>query len=172
MLYCTWRPSALTTRPRKQVCTDCHHWNNSRNFWKLIYLKSHLRNRTVCDCKGLLKRLVLPTVLYKLSTLHYMTLHSPRCSHRLAEFFLYALTQSCGTRQDHLSYASAYVTVSNRKQFYLLSLSATKAIINSVRYVYAKGGSVEHSVCESWASWFVPYEWKHFKETLQFISGW
>ena len=40
-----------------------------------IYLKCHLRNRTVCDCKALLKRLVLPTALYKLSTLHYITLH-------------------------------------------------------------------------------------------------
>ena len=49
-------------------CTDCHHWHISRNFWKLIYLKSHLRNRTVCDCKALLKRLVLPTALYKLFT--------------------------------------------------------------------------------------------------------
>jgi len=29
-------------------CTDRHHWNNSINFWKLLYLKSHLRNRTVC----------------------------------------------------------------------------------------------------------------------------
>jgi len=28
--------------------TDCHHWNNSRNIWKLIYLKSHLHTRTVC----------------------------------------------------------------------------------------------------------------------------
>ena len=61
-------------------CTDCHHWNNSRNLWKLIYLKSHLRNTTVCDCKALLKRLVLPTVLYKLSTLYYITLHYQLCS--------------------------------------------------------------------------------------------
>ena len=44
-------------------CTDCHHWNNSRNIWKLIYFKPHLRNRTACDCKALLKRLVLPTAL-------------------------------------------------------------------------------------------------------------
>jgi len=49
-------------------CASCHHWiwNNSRNIWKLIYL----RNRTVCDCTALLKRLVLLTALYKLSTLH------------------------------------------------------------------------------------------------------
>jgi len=55
-------------------CTDCHHWNNSRKFWKVILKKSHLRNKTVRDCKALLKRLVLPTALYKLFKLHYITL--------------------------------------------------------------------------------------------------
>jgi len=40
-------------------------------------LKTHLfkisfYNWTVCDCKALLQRLVLPTALYKLSTLHYI----------------------------------------------------------------------------------------------------
>jgi len=42
-------------------------------------LKTHLfkisfAQLTVCDCKALLKRLVLPAVLYKLSKLHYITL--------------------------------------------------------------------------------------------------
>ena len=57
-------------------CTNCHHWNNSRNFWKLIYLKSHLRNRTVCDCKALLKQRLLSTVL-----LHYIYITSVSSCH-------------------------------------------------------------------------------------------
>jgi len=41
-------------------------------FENSIYLKSHLRNKTVCNCAALLKWLVLLTALYKLSTLHYI----------------------------------------------------------------------------------------------------
>jgi len=54
-----------------------HLLSSLEKFKKLLktHLKSHLRNRTVCDCTALLKRLVLPTVLYKLSTLYYITLH-------------------------------------------------------------------------------------------------
>ena len=55
------------------LCT-CHHWSNSRNFWKLIYhiyLKLHFRIRKVSNCKALWKQLLLPTALMKLSKLHY-----------------------------------------------------------------------------------------------------
>jgi len=64
-----WWPSLERRTVCLTCCTDCHHWNNSRNFWNLIYLKFYLRIRTVSNCKGLSKQLALPTALYKLSKL-------------------------------------------------------------------------------------------------------
>jgi len=67
---CMW---CSTITDHAFTVADCHHWNNWRNFWNLIYLKLHLHIRTVSNCKALSKQLVLPSALYKLSV--YITLH-------------------------------------------------------------------------------------------------
>ena len=57
---------------REEDLNNVRHISNSKNVKKLTFSNAHSRELTYSYCEVLLKWLVLPTVLYKLSKLHYI----------------------------------------------------------------------------------------------------
>ena len=73
----------------------------------LEQFKSNLRNRIVCDRKALVKQLVMPTALYKLSKLNYITLH----------YIIYTRNKSCKSLNRQAQYNWHYIIYLQKFQY-------------------------------------------------------
>jgi len=75
-LNCSQSPTFTVAAPWawNSLPDSLHRLSSLEQFKKLIYLKFHLRIRTVSNCKAPSEQLVLPTALYKLSKLQLQLL--------------------------------------------------------------------------------------------------